>query len=144
LSRQALTRHLRTRLAAHCHDDSGVAAHGVAIYTLSDPRDLRAVRYVGQSAVPRRRLGQHLSAARLWLPDRKPWWVKSPRQRPLYEWIRELFQDEGRLPMMVVRAWVDASQARGAERAHIYEFLQQQLPLLNFESELLRRQLLLI
>jgi hypothetical protein len=144
LSGQELTRHIRSRLAAHFCDDSGVAAGGVAIYTLSDPRDLRAIRYVGQSAAPRRRLGQHLNAARLWLPDRTPWWVKSPRLRPLYEWIRELFQDEGRLPVMVVRTWVVASQARGAERLHIYESLQQQLPLLNFESELLRRQLVLL
>jgi len=139
-----LTRYLRARLGAHCYDESGVAAHGVAIYTLSDPRDLRAIRYVGQSATPRRRLGQHLNAARLWLPECTPWWVKSPRLRPLYTWIRELFQDEGRLPVMVVQAWVDASQARGAERLHIYAGLQQQLPLLNFERELLRRQLLLL
>ncbi len=116
----------------------------MSIYTLSDPRDLRAIRYVGQTAAPRRRLGQYLNAARLWLPDRTPWWVKSPRLRPLCEWMRELFQDEGRLPVMVVRTWVDASQARGAERMQINECLQQQLPLLNFESELLRRQLLLI
>ncbi len=139
-----MTRYLRARLVAHYCDDSGVAAHGIAIYTLSDPRDLRAIRYVGQSAAPRRRLGQHLSAARLWLPEGTPWWVKSQRLRPLYEWMRELFADEGRLPVMEVRAWVPASQARGAERLHIYECLQQQLPLLNFESELLRRQLLLI
>jgi hypothetical protein len=139
-----LTRYLRAHLATHCYDDSGVAAHGVAIYTLSDPRDLRAIRYVGQSAIPRRRLGQHLNAARLWLPHSTPWWVKSPRLRPLYEWIRELFRDEGRLPVMVVQAWVDVSQARGAERLHIYACLQQQLPLLNFERELLRRQLLLL
>ena len=45
---------------------------------------------------------------------------------------------------MVVRAWVPPSQARRAERLHIYACLQQQQPLLNFESELLRRQLLLI
>ncbi len=139
-----MTRDLRAHLAAHCYDDSGVAAQGVAIYTLSDPRDLRAIRYVGQSSTPRRRLGQHLNAARLWLPQCTPWWVKSPRLRPLYEWIRELFQDEGRLPVMVVQAWVDASQARGAERLHIYACLQQQLPLLNFERELLGRQLLLL
>jgi hypothetical protein len=139
-----LTRYIRARLATHCCDESGVAAGGVAIYTLSDPRELRAIRYVGQSAVPRRRLGQHLNAARLWLPHQAPWWVKSPRLRPLYAWIRDLFQDEGRLPVMVVRTWVAASQGRGAERMHIYECLQQQQPLLNFESELFRRQLLLI
>jgi hypothetical protein len=139
-----LSRHLRARLAAHYCDDSGVAPEGIAVYTLSDPRDLRAIRYVGQSAAPRRRFGQHLSAARLWLPDRTPWWVRSPRLRPLYEWMRELFQADGRLPVMVVRSWVPASQARGAERLHIYECLQRQLPLLNFESELLRRQLLLL
>ena len=134
----------RGRLAAQYYDESGSAPDGVAIYALADPRDARAVRYVGQSADPRRRLAQHVRAARLELPDERPWWVSSPRLRPLYEWIRELYADGARLPVMVVRAWVAPAQARGAERGHICECLRRGLPLLNFESELLARQLLLL
>jgi len=139
-----LARQLRARLGAHLLDDSGTAARGVAIYTLADPRALRTVRYVGQSVAPRRRLLQHLGAARLWLPDETPWWVAAPQLRPLYAWIRALYRDEGRLPVMVVRSWVDPAQARLAERGEICACLEQQLPLLNFEFQLLRRQLLLL
>ena len=53
------------------------------IYTLSDPRDLRQVRYVGQTSAPRRRLLQHLNAARLWLPDERPWWIKDEKAAPV-------------------------------------------------------------
>jgi len=135
---------LRTPLHAQLYDDSGVAAGEVAIYALSDPRDLREIRYIGQTRAPRRRLQQHLSTARLWLPEQTPWWVSSPRLRPLYEWIRELYRDGGRLPVMVICAWVETTQARAAEREHICACLARQLPLLNFESELTRRQRLLI
>jgi hypothetical protein len=139
-----LRRQLRARLAAQLCDDSAAAAQGVAIYSLCDPRELRAIRYVGQSSEPRRRLAQHISAARLWLPDETPWWVRSPKLRPLYCWIRELFRDQERLPLMVLHQWVEPAQARLAERAHICACLERQLPLLNFEYELLRRQLQLI
>jgi hypothetical protein len=124
--------------------DSGVAPEGVAIYTLSDPRELRTVRYIGQTLVPRRRFLQHVRTARLWLPDELPWWVRSPRLRPLYGWIRELFGQEGRLPVMVVSSWVGAAQARVCERSLICACLERQQPLLNFEGELRRRQPLLL
>ena len=134
----------RTPLDAQLYDDSGVPRGDVAIYALSDPRDLRAIRYVGQTRAPRRRLRQHLSTARLWLPEQTPWWVKSPRLRPLYEWIRVLYRDGERLPVMVICAWVGATRARTAEREHICACLERQLPLLNVEGQLLRRQRLLI
>jgi hypothetical protein len=135
---------LRTPLDAQLYDDSGVATGEVAIYALSDPRDLREVRYIGQTRAPRRRLRQHLSTARLWLPQQTPWWVKSPHLRPLYAWIRELYRDGERLPVMVICAWVEATHARTAEREHICAGLARQLPLLNVEGELLRQQRLLI
>ena len=144
LSAAALSRQLRQRVDALICDDSGVAAAGVAIYTLSDPRDLRTVRYVGQTAAPRRRFLQHVRTARLWLPDERPWWVRSPRLRPLYGWIRELFAQEGRLPVMVVSSWVTGAQARVCERSLICTCLERQQPLLNFEGELRRRQPLLL
>jgi hypothetical protein len=50
----------------------------------------------------RRRLRLHVRTARLWLPEETRWWVKEPRLRPLYGWIRELYQQDGRLPMMIV------------------------------------------
>ena len=130
-----LARYVRVRLGTHLYDDSGDVPGGIAIYSLSDPRDIRAIRYVGQTIAPRRRLAQHLGTARLWLPEQAPWWVKSPRLRPLYRWIRELYADEERLPVMVVHAWVEPEHARHAEREHIHECLARQLPLLNVESE---------
>jgi hypothetical protein len=115
-----------------------------AIYTLSDPRDLRLVRYVGQTRSPRRRFMQHVNTARLWLPEQRPWWVKSPKMRPLYEWIRELYLDERRLPVMTVLAWTEARHARLEERNRICEYLGHQLPLLNRESETIGNQALLL
>jgi hypothetical protein len=144
LGRAQLTRYLRAHLPGNLCDVSGAPPQGIAIYSLCDPRALAAPRYVGQTREPRRRLQQHVAAARLWLPDERPWWVRSPKLRPLYEWLRELFRDEGRLPVMVVHSWVAPSAARVAERAHICECLERQLPLLNVEYELLRRQLQLI
>jgi hypothetical protein len=130
-----LARYVRARLAAQLYDDSGELPAGTAIYSLSDPRDIRAIRYIGQTVAPRRRLAQHLATARLWLPEQTPWWVKSPQLRPLYRWIRQLYEDEGRLPLMVVLAWVEPGHARRAEREQIHECLAKRLPLLNVESE---------
>ena len=130
-----LARHIRIHLGAQLYDDSGDPPEGIAIYSLSDPRDIRGIRYIGQTVAPRRRYLQHLCTARLWLPEETPWWVKSPRLRPLYQWIRELYQDEGRLPVMVISAWVGTAQARVAEQRQISACLMRQLPLLNIESE---------
>ena len=137
--------HCRRHVGMHLYDDSGAVPRGTAIYCLSDPRDVREVRYVGQTNLPRRRFLQHLNTAKLWLPDETPWWVKSPRMRPLYGWIRELYRDGRRLPVMVVCAWVETvSDARVAERSRIYECLENRLQLLNVESEILGRQIPLI
>jgi hypothetical protein len=74
--------------------------------------------------------------ARLWMPDEVPWWILQPKLRPLYEWLRELYRDEGRLPTMVIHSWVETTRAaRLAERARIFESLAQRLPLLNVERE---------
>jgi hypothetical protein len=54
-----------------------------------------------------------------------------PRFQPLYRWIRELHSQEGRLPVMIVHAWVEAQYAQLVEREHIRACLAQQLPLLN-------------
>jgi hypothetical protein len=144
-TRADLTRRIRRHVERELFDDSGVAPSGTAIYSLADPRELRVTRYVGQSAAPRRRFLQHLSTARLWLPDERPWWVHQPRLRPLYEWIRELHRDHDRLPTMVVHSWADSTQAaRLAERARIYDSLANQLPILNVERAILGTQLALI
>lgn len=144
-TREQLGKHFRGHVDVQLYDDSGVAPLGVAIYSLSDPRDICDVRYVGQTRAPRRRFLQHLNTAMLWMPDDKPWWVKFPRMRPLSEWIRELYRDERRLPVMVITAWVQTvSDARVTERTQIYECLGKRLRLLNVESEILGRQLALI
>jgi hypothetical protein len=145
LTKIELARRIRRHVEHELFDDSRVLPAGTAIYSLADPRELRLTRYVGQTASPRRRFLQHLSTARLWLPDERPWWVHQPRLRPLYEWIRELHRDEDRLPTMVVHSWADTTQAaRLAERTRIYDSLANQLPILNVEREVLRAQLPLI
>ena len=145
LTQAELSRYVRRHIGSHLCDDSAVLAYGTAIYSLSDPRDVRQIRYVGQSRSPRRRFLQHMNTARLWLPDEVPWWVASPKLRPLYTWLRELYRDEMRLPVMIVATWVETTeQARVTERARICECLEQRLPLLNFESERLGPQLPLI
>ena len=144
LSRAKLTRQFRKQLAGQLYDESGVTPDGVAIYSLSDPRDIREVRYIGQTTAPPRRLLQHVGTARLWLPDERPWWVKSPKLRPLYDWIRELYRDEERLPVMVVLAWTEVGHAKVLERSTIYDCLQRKLPVLNVERERLGQQITLI
>jgi hypothetical protein len=137
-----LARRLREHVKRELYDDSRADAIGTAIYSLADPRDLRLSRYIGQTASPVRRFLQHLRTARLWMPDEIPWWVQQPKLRPLYEWLRELHRDEGRLPTMVIHNWVGTTQAaRLAERARIYESLANRLPLLNVEREFLGGQL---
>ena len=85
-----------------------------------------------------------MNTARLWLPDELPWWIKSPKLRPLYAWVRELYRDGCRMPVMAVIAWTEAGNARAEERKRICEYLGQQLPLLNWEAEMLWKQLPLI
>jgi hypothetical protein len=145
LTKAALARRIRQHVARELYDDSGLVAMGTAIYSLTDPRDLRLTRYIGQTSAPQRRFRQHLSTARLWLPAQTPWWIKQPRLRPLYEWLRELYAQEQRLPTMVIHSWVETTHgARLAERARIVAALANDLPLLNVERELLGRQIPLI
>ena len=128
----SLTRHqLRQRLRLHLYDESGMSPEGIAIYSLADPREVRTSRYVGQSASPHERLVQHVRGARLSLPDETPWWVERPRMRPLYSWIRALYTEHGRLPVMLVHAWVEPQEAQQAERDRIREELERGCPLLN-------------
>lgn len=141
LSKSQLAHHIRRHIDAELFDESGQLPVGTAIYSLSDPRDIRAVRYIGQTQIPRRRFQQHLTVARLWLPDERPWWIASPKLRPLYRWIRALYREELRLPTMVVSEWTGTVKAaRLAERARIYEALSHRMSLLNVETEILGTQ----
>jgi hypothetical protein len=141
LTRAQCSRFLRRHVNAQFYDESGVHPEGTAIYSLSDPRDIREVRYVGQTGHPRRRFFQHLNSARLWLPDEIPWWVQSPKLRPLYQWIRNLYKNQQRLPIMVVSEWTaTVTDARTAERRRIFEYLAKRFDLLNVEQEILGRQ----
>jgi hypothetical protein len=66
----------------------------------------------------------------------RPWWIKDPRLQPLYEWIRTIYQEDGRLPTMVVWEWTEGpGSARVAERARICDGLSRGLPLFNVEAE---------
>jgi hypothetical protein len=133
-TRSVLTQRIRDCRQHNIVDQTGVAPGEVAIYTLSDPRDVRLVRYVGQTRSPQSRLTQHLNAARLWLPDERPWWIRQQQLRPLYTWIRELHADGGRLPVMFVVGWTTAELARRDERRFVREFVADGLPLLNHEA----------
>ncbi len=136
LDRPQIARYIRSHVAAQLYDESGSPPQGTAIYTLSDPRELRRVRYVGQTKAPRRRFLQHLNTARVWLLAETPWWIKNPRLRPLSEWIRQLYLEQMRLPTMVICDWVETTAAaRLAERARICACLEDQLQLLNVEGE---------
>jgi hypothetical protein len=150
VSEQPLTKtqigyQLRQHVKAQLYDESGANGPGFAIYALSDPRSLLEPRYIGQTADPKRRFFQHLNTARLWIPDELPWWVKSPKLRPLYEWIRALYRDNYRLPTMILREWVRTSaDARLAERAQICACLERRLQLFNVEAERNSEQFLLL
>lgn len=140
-SRTAIGVRVRRHVRAELYDDSGDIARGIAIYTLSDPRSIRDVRYVGQTQSPARRFAQHLNTARLWVPEAVPWWVKSPKLRPLYTWIRELYADGRRMPVMVITAWTGSiGEARILERGRIVECLESRFEILNVEREVLGRQ----
>jgi hypothetical protein len=130
---------------SHVHDGGGGGPGATAIYRLADPRDVRLARYVGQTRDPRRRFEQHVRTARLWLPDQIPWWVRSPKHRPLYAWIRALYRDGARLPFMWVEEWVEAGRdPLAAERAAIMRCVAQGAALLNIEARRLGRQLPLL
>ena len=134
LTKRQLMRHVRARLTESIHDESDCEPREFAVYTLSDPRAIREVRYVGQTRAPAQRLSQHINTARLWQPDEMPWWFKSPALRPLYEWIRQLYGDECRLPLMIVVQWVPTLvEARASERTKIYELLRAERSLFNVE-----------
>lgn len=130
----------------HIHDGAGGGVAGAtAVYWLADPRDVRGARYVGQTRDPRRRFAQHVRTARLWLPDELPWWVRSPKHRPLYVWIRELHRDGGRLPFMWIAEWVEpGADALVAERAAIMRLMAEGAPLVNVEASRLGTQLPLL
>jgi hypothetical protein len=145
VSRRELSLYVRQHTRANLYDESSSLAAGVAIYGLSDPRDIREVRYIGQTRTPMRRFLQHINAARLWLPEELPWWIKAPELRPLYGWIRALYSNGKRLPVMVVSAWKTSDkEARLAERTRIIDCLREHRMLLNVEMELLGRQLPLV
>jgi len=141
LTKASLSRRISRHVDLEMYDASRASGQGVAIYNLADPRDLRQIRYVGQTSQPRRRFLQHLNTARLWFPEERPWWVKSPKLRPLYTWIRDLYADEMRLPTMIISGWAETTAAaRLQERLQIVECLVNRLPLLNVESQRLARQ----
>ena len=145
LTKRQVVQHVRSRLIESIHDDSGRVPEEFAIYTLSDPRAIREVRYVGQTRAPAQRLRQHINIARPWQPDEVPWWLKSPALRPLYEWIRQLYADEARIPLMIVVRWVPTLlEARACERATIYELLRANRSLFNVECARLGRAIPLL
>jgi hypothetical protein len=135
-----IARRVRRELPFLLSDESPGGRGDFALYTLADPREVRGVRYVGQTRAPRRRYLQHVRSARLWLAAERPWWIRVPRLRMLSVWIRELYADERRLPVMLVSEWfASEAEARAQERCLITELARRGLPLLNVEAERLRQ-----
>jgi hypothetical protein len=131
----ALVRRLRGALQAQVCDVTAGERAGIALYTLSDPRDVRAVRYVGQTGAPLRRYRQHVRAACLWLSAAGPWWVRAPHLVPLHGWIRALHADGGRLPFMLVHQWVPTlAEALALEQSLIDTHRAAGCLLLNCEA----------
>ena len=139
---RALRRLVAAAARSHVHDGADAGGAGAtAIYRLADPRDVRGARYVGQTRDPRRRFAQHVRTARLWLPDEVPWWVRSLEHRPLYEWIRALYRDGGRLPFMWIEEWVEpGAEALAAERAAMMRLIAEGAALLNVDARRLGAQ----
>ncbi len=137
-AKRALSRRLRHCRLHNIVDVTDADPGEVAIYTLSDPRDAEDVRYVGQTRSPASRFAQHVNAARLWLPDELPWWVKREDLRPLYTWIRALHADDARLPMMFVVHWTSSELARADERQFVRALVVEKLPLLNQDANIMR------
>lgn len=126
-----LSRRIRRCRLYNIVDQTGVEPGEVAIYTLSDPRDVEVVRYVGQTRNPQSRFSQHINAARLWPPKELPWWIQREELRPLYTWIRTLYGEDARVPIMFVVCWTASELAKSDERRFIRTFAAQDLPLLN-------------
>ena len=140
-----LAKSVADAVRSHVHGGLDGPLGGTAIYTLADPREVRCPRYVGQTRDPHARFAQHVQTARLSLPDAVPWWVRSPKHRPLYAWIRELNRDGGRLPFMLIEEWVEADvDPLVAERAAIMRWLARGAALLNAEALKLGAQLPLL
>lgn len=93
---------------------------GIAIYSLSDPRN-NAVRYIGQSNDPSRRIKQHL--------------LHTHNNSGLIAWIWELNR-QGLTPKMEVLKVVHCLDADKAEAAAIRFFRGQNAPLLNLSDPL--------
>ena len=134
-SKAQLTLRIRTHVHSLVVDASNVEPVDVAIYTLSDPRNIREARYIGQTSCPGRRYLQHINQAKLWMPAETPWWIKTSGLRPLYQWIRELYADDSRLPVMMILAWTERCNALSEEQRYIAEFRSALMPLLNFFAD---------
>jgi hypothetical protein len=135
IAKAGIARVLRAARRSQIYGAEGGSSGWTALYTLSDPREVRRPRYVGQTRDPGRRYAQHVHTARLWLPDSTPWWVRSPKHRPLYSWLRALHRDGGRLPFMWVVEWLEPSKdPLVAERAAIMQLFAQDSELLNAEA----------
>lgn len=121
-------------------DESGTSVpdgRAIAIYSLTDPRDLRTSRYIGQTRQPARRHLQHLRGAQPWRIDQGEefWWHTPPRFRALYAWIRDLWQAEALLPALLVHEWVPTLRdARYTERRRIADGIGAGLALFNIEA----------
>ncbi|MBN8281440.1 MAG: hypothetical protein J0M16_12590 [Gammaproteobacteria bacterium] len=135
---------LRQRLSNHVLDDTPSSRPGGeawAIYSLSDPRHLRAYRYVGQTREPARRLLQHVLSAHAWAraaaaaSSEGNWWLAPDDCRPLQAWIQELYRAGRRLPCLVIHHWESSARdAREAERRMIDTCLDGGHELFNAEA----------
>jgi hypothetical protein len=88
LTKAELTRRVRRHAMHEIYDESGCGPLMFAVYSLADPRELRQIRYIGQTSSPRRRLLQHLNAARL--AERARIFHSLQEDTPIYNVEREI------------------------------------------------------
>jgi hypothetical protein len=134
-TQERLRQRLRAALPQLMHDVSGCEPAGIALYALADPRDVRALRYIGQTGSPARRYRQHVRAACLGAGTDRPWWICEPHLLALHRWIHALHADGNRLPFMLVTHWTATiADARALERQLILEHIAAGHELLNREA----------
>jgi hypothetical protein len=110
---------VRRQIDSHLVDWSGKRAGTFAVYGLTDAPDSDPIDYIDITVNPQRRLLQHWMAARLWQSQRSADRITSSTLRPLCHWIRDLYEQQQRLPVMVIYEWLpNLAAAEAAALAH--------------------------
>lgn len=107
------------QIDAHILDLSPKRSGAFAVYGLAEDGNRERVQYLDFTVNPQRRLLQHWMSPRLWLSRRAADRITSSTLQPLCHWIRALYEQKQRLPVMAIYEWLPSlSQAEAAAFAH--------------------------